>query len=361
MASSTGARSMRVMSGSRNGRSLSRACPEPDRDARPQARSPSGALVRGIGRDALGLQQVDAAGGVVPRDLLPSRVDDGVHAWHGDRRLGDVGRQDDTARAARREHFVLRIGGQRCRAAARRRRRGVEPAARRRARPDRSRAPRAGSTGRCPPARAGRARPRTSCSDRGRTRCRAGAGRRALRRPGTRRGIATTGAASIVADITSTRRSSRASQACRTSASPRSAWTLRSWNSSSTTVVMSLSSGSCWSRAVRMPSVANSTSCRAREPRLEADVPADFATERPALLIRDAACQRARRGAPRLQDEHPARRLPVPAAPASSCRRPAPPPARQRGGCAGASRTVSMCCIDWQGDEHGTLSARPSG
>ena len=55
------------------------------------------------------------------------------------------------------------------------------------------------------------------------------------------------------------RRSDRASQACFASAMPRSACTLRSWNSSRMMVRKPPSSGSCCSRAVRMPSVANST------------------------------------------------------------------------------------------------------
>ena len=55
------------------------------------------------------------------------------------------------------------------------------------------------------------------------------------------------------------RRSARASQACFASAMPRSACTLRSWNSSRMIVRKPASSGSCCSRAVRMPSVAKRT------------------------------------------------------------------------------------------------------
>ena len=68
-----------------------------------------------------------------------------------------------------------------------------------------------------------------------------------------------TGSAASVADITTTRRSSRAVQACRASASPRSAWMDRSWNSSRTIVRTPESSGSSTRRAVRMPSVASRT------------------------------------------------------------------------------------------------------
>ena len=70
---------------------------------------------------------------------------------------------------------------------------------------------------------------------------------------------AASGAISSVADMTTIRRSPRAFHACFASASPTSAYTLRSWNSSTTIVVKPLSSGSCWSRAVRIPSVASST------------------------------------------------------------------------------------------------------
>ena len=52
---------------------------------------------------------------------------------------------------------------------------------------------------------------------------------------------------SKVADMTSTRRSSRAFQASFTSARPMSVWRLRSWNSSRITVAVPRSSGS-WSR-----------------------------------------------------------------------------------------------------------------
>ncbi len=62
--------------------------------------------------------------------------------------------------------------------------------------------------------------------------------------------------ASIVADMTTSRRSSRASIACRASANARSACRLRSWNSSSRMVANPCSSGSRTSLLVRTPSVA---------------------------------------------------------------------------------------------------------
>src|SRR6185436_19009415 len=67
-----------------------------------------------------------------------------------------------------------------------------------------------------------------------------------------------TGAVSSVADMMTTRRSSRADHACLASAMPRSAWMLRSWNSSRISVATSLNSGSCWRYRVRMPSVTTS-------------------------------------------------------------------------------------------------------
>ena len=65
-----------------------------------------------------------------------------------------------------------------------------------------------------------------------------------------------------------------------------------------------LSSGSCCRRAVRMPSVASSTRVSRGEPALEPHVPADLASERPALLVGDPPRHRARRDAPRLQHDH---------------------------------------------------------
>ncbi len=85
----------------------------------------------------------------------------------------------------------------------------------------------------------------------------------------------------MVADITTSRRSVRAFQACLDSAIARSAWMLRSWNSSMTMVRKSESRGSCWRRAVRMPSVATSSRVAALKAPLEPDVPTDFAANRP--------------------------------------------------------------------------------
>ena len=53
-------------------------------------------------------QAVDAARGIVARDLLQAGVDDGAHAGHGERRFGDIGREDDApSRGARPQRRVL--------------------------------------------------------------------------------------------------------------------------------------------------------------------------------------------------------------------------------------------------------------
>ena len=77
--------------------------PQPANQARPQPCGPAGALVRGILRHALERQAVDATLGVVPRHLHLSRVDDDRHAWHGQRRLGNVRGQDDPSSQPMRE------------------------------------------------------------------------------------------------------------------------------------------------------------------------------------------------------------------------------------------------------------------
>ena len=50
--------------------------PQPQHDARRQAPGAAGALIGRVGGDALGLEAVDAALGVVPRDLVQPGVDD---------------------------------------------------------------------------------------------------------------------------------------------------------------------------------------------------------------------------------------------------------------------------------------------
>jgi hypothetical protein len=57
--------------------------PQPADDARRDAAGPAGALVGRIGRDALGLEAVDAALGVVARDFVEAGVDNRGYSRHG--------------------------------------------------------------------------------------------------------------------------------------------------------------------------------------------------------------------------------------------------------------------------------------
>ena len=126
----------------------------------------------------------------------------------------------------------------------------------------------------------------------------------ARRRPDSRRETRRRGPASIVADITTSRRSSRASHAWRASARPRSAWMLRSWNSSMTIVRKPLSERILLQPRGQDAFGGDEQPRVAREAPIEPDVPADFAAERPALLVGDAPRDRARGHAPRLQQQH---------------------------------------------------------
>ena len=103
--------------------------------------------------------------------------------------------------------------------------------------------------------------------------------------------------------MTTRRRSSRASQACRARAMAESAWMLRSWNSSSTIVRKPDSSGSCCSRAVRIPSVTTSSFVAPVNFRSNRTCQPTSLSERPALLRRDARGDAARRDTPRLQQD----------------------------------------------------------
>ena len=69
--------------------------PQPDRHAGSEPAGAARPLVRRVLRDPLGLEAVDAAIGIVPRDLVQPGVDDGRDAGNRQRRFGDVGRQDD--------------------------------------------------------------------------------------------------------------------------------------------------------------------------------------------------------------------------------------------------------------------------
>ncbi len=87
--------------------------PESAHDPRRDPSRASGALVRSIRRDALGLEAVDAALPVVPRHLVDAGVDDGGDAWHRERRLRDVRRDDDAAARRRAQREILGLGVER--------------------------------------------------------------------------------------------------------------------------------------------------------------------------------------------------------------------------------------------------------
>ena len=71
--------------------------PQPPDDAGPEPRGAAGALIGAVERDALGRQRIDAAIGVVARDLLQAGVDHRRHAGNGQRCFGDVGRRRSCA------------------------------------------------------------------------------------------------------------------------------------------------------------------------------------------------------------------------------------------------------------------------
>ena len=91
---------------------IARVPETPDGSVRDASRA-AGALVGGVGGDAFGLERVDAALGVVARDLLQSGVDDARHAGNRQRCLGDVRRDDHAAASGRPERRVLRVGVER--------------------------------------------------------------------------------------------------------------------------------------------------------------------------------------------------------------------------------------------------------
>jgi hypothetical protein len=86
--------------------------PQPAHASGPEACGASCALVGAVERDALGLERVDAARCVVACHLVEAGIDDRVHARHGDRGLGNVGRQNDSS-VARHERAILLVGRQR--------------------------------------------------------------------------------------------------------------------------------------------------------------------------------------------------------------------------------------------------------
>ena len=197
-----------------------------------QAAGAAGALIRGVGGDALGLEAVDAAIGVVARDLVQPGIDDRRHARNRQRRLGDVGGDDDPPRAVAdaatrascaaassdpwsgddSTRFASATRG--CRSAIARR---ISSAPGRKHRTSPGDASSACAAPRRRPTAPARRQISIGCSAPGNVDDRTAVEKRATR-----------GAASIVADITTIRRSSRARHACLASAIARSAWMLRS-------------------------------------------------------------------------------------------------------------------------------------
>ena len=89
------------------------AVPQPAHNARAHASGTARTLLGGVRRDAFQLEAVNPAAGVVAGDLVPSGIDDRRHARHGDRRLGDVRRDDDPPARRRGKRGVLSVGVER--------------------------------------------------------------------------------------------------------------------------------------------------------------------------------------------------------------------------------------------------------
>ena len=87
--------------------------PEPAGEARAEPRGAAGALIGAVLRHALQDQRVDGPLGIVSRHLVEAGVHHGRDARHGQRGLGDVGGEDDAARARGLERAVLRLGVER--------------------------------------------------------------------------------------------------------------------------------------------------------------------------------------------------------------------------------------------------------
>ena len=124
--------------------------PQPPRRARPEPGGAAGALIGAVQRDALGRQGIDAAIRIVAATFCSPRVDHRRYAAHGQRRLRDVGGDDDPApRGRRRQRAILRARRRAIRGAAPAPHRAGERRRRSRRSPTRSRARPAGSTARC--------------------------------------------------------------------------------------------------------------------------------------------------------------------------------------------------------------------
>ncbi len=87
--------------------------PHPHDHSRTDPSGAPGPLVRGVLRNAFGLEAVDGAIGIVPGDLLETRVDDGVNARDREGRFRDVRRENHPPGLRRLERAVLRGGVER--------------------------------------------------------------------------------------------------------------------------------------------------------------------------------------------------------------------------------------------------------
>src|SRR5204862_4215806 len=73
----------------------------------------AGALICGIGGDALGFETVDAALGVITRHLLQPAVDDRRDAGNGHRCFSEIGRDHDAPARRWTERALLLVGVER--------------------------------------------------------------------------------------------------------------------------------------------------------------------------------------------------------------------------------------------------------
>ena len=97
------------ISGRSNARqtAMQRGRPEPDRDTRRLAAGAAGSLLRGGARDAHRGQPGQAGGRIEPRRPPPAAIDHDPHARHGQRGLGDRGRQHHAPSLGRPQRAIL--------------------------------------------------------------------------------------------------------------------------------------------------------------------------------------------------------------------------------------------------------------
>ena len=91
---------------------MQRGGPQADRHARGLAPCPAGALLRRGTRDAQRGQAGQAGAGVQPGRAPPAAIHHDAHAGHGQRGLGDRGRQHDAAGVRGAQRAVLGVGRQ---------------------------------------------------------------------------------------------------------------------------------------------------------------------------------------------------------------------------------------------------------